>query len=59
MVRDKVSMFPELRAVQIEVPGDVLFDMFPGHFRSRGQQKDMCPSGGKLGSDLGRCGLPP
>jgi hypothetical protein len=52
-------MFPELRAVQIEVPGDVLFDMFPGHFRSRGQQEDMCPSGGKLGSDLGRCGLPP
>ena len=24
MVRDKVSMFPELRAVQIEVPRDVL-----------------------------------
>ena len=24
MVRDKVSMFPELRAVQIEMPGDVL-----------------------------------
>ena len=24
MVRDKVSMFPEPRAVQIEVPGDVL-----------------------------------
>ena len=24
MVRDKVSMFPELRIVQIEVPGDVL-----------------------------------
>jgi|HubBroStandDraft_3_1064219.scaffolds.fasta_scaffold1020469_1 hypothetical protein len=23
-VRDKVSMFPELRAVQIEVPGDIL-----------------------------------
>jgi hypothetical protein len=24
MVRDKVSMFPELRAVQIEMPRDVL-----------------------------------
>lgn len=36
MVRDKVSMFPERRTVQIEVPGDVLemregSDVAPAH----------------------------
>jgi hypothetical protein len=52
MIRDKVSEFPELRAVLIEVPGDV-FEMREGSCEAPAHEAGASPIRLSLGPEFG------